>query len=164
MQKGGDVFSLDQWYGQATGLYPESVGLNDLGNPLRNTIANGGGVILDAVYADGTPNTTRARTDYYANPYGYARAANSMHVYDAGYIKLREITLGYTLPQEWFGGDKGIVQGLTVTAIGRNLWIIDSDVPYADPEAGLSAGNVQGYQSGAYPSTKDYGFSIKIDF
>jgi TonB-linked SusC/RagA family outer membrane protein len=164
MQKGGDVFSLDQWYGQATGLYPESVGLNDLGNPLRNTIANGGGVILDAVYADGTPNTTRARTDYYANPYGYARAANSMHVYDAGYIKLREITLGYTLPQEWFGGDKGIVQGLTVTAIGRNLWIIDSDVPYADPEAGLSSGNVQGYQSGAYPSTKDYGFSIKIDF
>ena len=53
---------------------------------------------------------------------------------------------------------------MTFTASGRNLWLIDSSVPYADPEAGLSSGNIQGYQSGSYPSTKDYGFSIKIEF
>lgn len=46
VRQGGNVFSLDQYYGQTTGLYPESVGVNDLGNPIRNTIANGGGIIL----------------------------------------------------------------------------------------------------------------------
>ena len=164
MQKGGEVFSLDQWYGQATGIYPESVGLNDLGNPVRNTVANGGGVILPGVKQDGTPNDLRASMDTYLNAYGYARNPNAAHVYDAGFIKLREISLGYTLPQDWFGGDKGVIEGMTFTAIGRNLWIIDKDVPYADPEAGLSSGNVQGNQSGVYPSTKDYGFSVKIQF
>lgn len=44
-KKGGKIFSLDQYYGTGTGLYPETVGLNDLGNPVRNTLANGGGVI-----------------------------------------------------------------------------------------------------------------------
>jgi hypothetical protein len=167
---------LDQWYGQATGLYPESVGNNDLGNPVRNSIRYlpgttnldpsypHGGVILPGVKQDGTPNDLRASMDNYANAYGYARVPNAMHVYDAGFIKLREVSLGYTFPQEWFGGDKGVVEGLTLTAIGRNLWIIDKDVPYADPEAGLSSGNVQGNQSGVYPSTKDYGFSIKMQF
>ena len=164
MQKGGEVFSLDQWYGQATGIYPETVGLNDLGNPVRNTVANGGGIILPGVKQDGTPNDLRASMDTYLNALGYARNPNAAHVYDAGFIKLREVSLGYTLPQEWFGGDKGVIEGLTLTAIGRNLWIIDKDVPYADPEAGLSSGNVQGNQSGVYPSTKDYGFSIKMQF
>jgi hypothetical protein len=72
------------------------------------------------------------------------------------------MTLGYSLPKELFANN--FIQGLTFTAIGRNLWIIDKSLPYGDPEAGLSSGNVQGYQSGAYPSTKDYGFSIKLEF
>lgn len=37
-QKGGDVFSLDLWYGMSTGLYEETAGLNDLGNPKRDPI------------------------------------------------------------------------------------------------------------------------------
>ena len=175
VQKGGSVFSLDQWYGTATGIYASSVGTNELGNPIRNTIENGGGVLLDGVQgdvsfnADGTyevtntsPNETRARTDYYANPYGYARAPNALHVYDAGYVKLREATLTYNF------GDR-VLEALpftraSVSFIGRNLWIIDKSIPYADPEAGLSAGNVQGYQSGAYPTMREIGASLKFNF
>ncbi len=162
MQKGGKVFSLDTWYGMGTGLYKETAGLNELGNPKRNSIANGGGILLDGVQADGTPNTVRARMDYYANALGWTKAANAQHVYDADFIKLREMALSYSLPQELFANN--MIQGLTFSLIGRNLWIIDKDLPYGDPEAGLSSGNVQGYQSGAYPSTKDYGFSVKLQF
>jgi hypothetical protein len=44
-----------------------------------------------------------------------------------------------------------------------NLWIIDKNTPYADPEAGLSSGNVQGYQSGAFP-IREIGASLKLQF
>ena len=162
MKKGGDLFSLDQWYGQGTGVYANTAGLNDLGNPLRDPVSQGGGVILPGVQADGTPNTVRAYAGWYANPWGWARAINKQHVYDAGFIKLREVALSYRLGNDVFG--KSLIQSMTFTASGRNLWLIDSSVPYADPEAGLSSGNIQGYQSGAYPSTKDYGFSVKIEF
>src|SRR5690606_33455353 len=49
IKQGGDVWSLDQYYGMATGLYPETAGLNDLGNPSRLPIVQGGGVILPGV-------------------------------------------------------------------------------------------------------------------
>jgi len=162
MQKGGSVFSLDTWYGMGTGLYPETVGLNDLGNPKRTPISAGGGILLEGVNADGTPNTTRARMDYFANALGWSKATNAQHVYDAGFIKLREVSLSYVFPKEVLNSK--FIQGLTLSAIGKNLWIIDKSLPYGDPEAGLSSGNVQGYQSGAYPSTKDYGFSVKLEF
>jgi hypothetical protein len=162
MQKGGNVFSLDMWYGMGTGIPKETAGLNELGNPKRNSLADGGGILLEGVNADGTPNTTRARFDYYAHALGWAKAPTALHVYDAGFIKLREVALAYTIPQKFFKSN--FIQELTVSAIGRNLWIIDKDLPYADPEAGISSGNVQGYQTGAYPSTKDYGFSVKLKF
>ncbi|NOQ91883.1 MAG: SusC/RagA family TonB-linked outer membrane protein [Flavobacteriaceae bacterium] len=162
MKKGGDLFSLDQWYGQGTGVYANTAGLNDLGNPLRDPVSQGGGEILPGVKEDGTPNDIRSYAGWYANGRGWARAVNTQHVYDAGFIKLREVALSYRLGENTFG--KSLIQAMTFTASGRNLWLIDSSVPYADPEAGLSSGNVQGYQSGAYPSTKDYGFSVKIEF
>lgn len=162
MQKGGNIFSLDTWYGYATGLYDFQDGLNDLGNPKRLSIADGGGVVLDGVDTEGNKNTVRSRYDYYANGDGYVRAPNAHHVYDASFVKLREMSLGYSFNKKIF--KDSFIEGLTLTAIGRNLWIIHKNLPYSDPEAGLSSGNVQGYQSGAYPSTKDYGFSVKLEF
>jgi len=162
IQKGGSVFSLDQWYGQGTGIYANTAGLNDLGNPLRDPVSLGGGEIFPGVKEDGTPNDIRAYAGWYANGRGWARAVNSQAVFDAGYVKLREVSLSYKMPSKYLG--KGFIQGLTFTAIGRNLWIINKHTPYSDPEAGLSAGNLQGMQSGAYPSTKDYGFSVKMEF
>ncbi len=167
IQKGGDVFSLDTWYGYATGLYDITAGLNDLGNPIRNTIANGGGVILNGVKSDGTPNDIRVEAfDGYNNPWGYnvggGRSPNAAHVYDASYVKLRNVTLSYSLPESLINNT--FMTKFTISAIGRNLWIIDKKVPYSDPEAGLSAGNVQGYQSGAHPTFREIGASVKIEF
>ena len=162
MQKGGDVFSLDTYYGYATGIYANTAGLNELGNPKRDAIADGGGILLEGVNADGTVNTTRTRMDYYANALGYARAPKALHVYDASYVKLREVTLTYRLPSTTL---KALpFTNVTFSAVGRNLWIIHKNMPYSDPEAGLSSGNIQGYQSGAAPGQKEYGFNVRLEF
>jgi TonB-linked SusC/RagA family outer membrane protein len=162
IQKGGDVFSLDTWYGYATGLYDFTAGTNELGNPVRNSNATGGGIILPGVKADGTPNTVRAAANTYANPWGYSRAANSQHVYDASFVKLREVSLSYVFPKDLI--NKFSLENLSFSVIGRNLWIIHKNTPYSDPEAGLGSGNIQGYQSGAYPAVKEIGASLKFEF
>jgi TonB-linked SusC/RagA family outer membrane protein len=170
MQKGGDVFSLDTWYGYATGMYDFSAADNDLGNPVRDPIvgtpgnygANSGGFILDGVAPDGTPNQVRANGSVYTTAWGYARAPNKLHVYDAGYIKLREANITYNFEPKTIS--KTPFTNIALSLIGRNLWIIDKSTPYADPEAGLSSGNVQGYQSGAYPSIREIGMSLKLQF
>lgn len=161
IKRGGSVFSLDQYYGQATGVYPESVVINDKGNPSRSTIAEGGGVIMPGVKADGTPNTTRVENDY--GTFGYAQNPAAAFVYDASYIKLREANIVYSLPSSVVR-KLGGVKGVDLSIFGRNLWIIQKYVPYADPEENLSSGNVQGNQSGAYPTTRSIGFNIKLLF
>ena len=177
IQQGGDLFSLDTWYGYATGLYDFTAGLNDLGNPIRDAVTDGadsGGVILDGVQADfvnngdgtytvtnSTPNDVRAYEGYYGNSWGYGRAPNALHVYDASFVKLREASISYLIPTNLYSNTG--IKGLTLSLIGRNLWIIHKNVPYADPEAGLSSGNVQGYHSGAYPAVREIGASLKVE-
>ena len=162
VQKGGDIFSLDTWYGYATGIYDQSVGINDLGNPKRNFLSQGGGIVLPGVNEAGEPNNTRVDFSTYANPYGYARDASAGHIYDASYVKLREASLTYNFSENTIGSLP--INNASISLVGRNLWIIYKNIPYSDPEAGLSAGNIQGYQSGAYPAFREIGASVKLNF
>lgn len=162
VHRGGDVFSTDLYYGLATGLYPETAGLNDLGNPSRNTLANGGGFIREGVTETGVPNAVRVSNSNYGG-LGYSINPDKAFVYDAGYVKLREAILGFSLPQS-FVSKLGPVKGADLSLIGRNLWIIHKNLPYSDPEEGLSSGNLQGYQVGAYPTTRTIAFNVKLRF
>ncbi|WP_300434133.1 SusC/RagA family TonB-linked outer membrane protein [Christiangramia sp.] len=166
IQEGGSIFTGDLYFGMATGLYPETAGLNELGNPKRNPVTDGpdsGGIILDGVQADGSVNDVRADMSTYANPLGrYGNAPDAQFVYDASYVKLREATLSYSLPSKAI--DNLPFTAVKLTATGRNLWIIDKDLPYADPEDSFGAGNVQGFQIGAYPAVKEYGLNVQLQF
>ncbi|MEO5570502.1 MAG: SusC/RagA family TonB-linked outer membrane protein [Bacteroidia bacterium] len=166
IKKGGSIFTIDQAYGQATGIYPESVGTNDLGNPIRNpltTDATSGGVILEGVilHPDGStsPNDIRVAGDDYLLR-GYASNPNSAFVYDASYVKLREVVLSYSLPLK----ATSFFSNVSFALVASNLWIIHKNLPYADPESGLSAGNIQGFQSGVQPAVKNYGFNLTLQF
>ncbi len=180
MSKGGNIFSCDMYYGLATGLYKETAGNNDLGNPKRDPIvyvdpndpskgyaSNSGGVINAGVNPDGKTNTTRQEVNPDANetgllPFGYYNNPNKAFVYDASYIKLREVSLTYSLPNTLL---KNIfIKGVSLSFVGSNLWIISKHIPYADPESGLGAGNLQGYSIGSLPSTRDFGFNLKLSF
>jgi len=163
MRHGGDIFSLDQWYGQGTGLYPETAALNDNGKNVRDPVSDGGGVVLPGVKEDGSPNDIHAAAYYYGYAFGWAHSPNARYVYDGSYVKLRQATISYSLPTKLIN-KIGIVNGVDLSLIGRNLWIIHKNLPYADPEQGLSAGNVQGYQGGAYPSTRHVVFNLRLKF
>jgi len=162
IRKGGSVFSLDQYYGLATGMYEETAGINDLGNESRLPISQGGGIINPGVNQQGQPNTVRVTNEEFGS-YGYRRLPSAAFVYDAGFIKLREVVLGYALPQS-FVSKLGPVKGVDFSLIGRNLWLIHKNLPNADPEDGLSFGNVQGYQVGSYPTVKTFAFNLKVRF
>jgi len=199
IQHGGSIFSLDQWYGQATGLYTNTVGNNELGNPLRDPVVfnqydakgkgilaggytpTSGGILHEGVTIAIDPatnkpfvdpvtlqptgqlaqNTRRIAGDAYT-AFGYAYNPNSIFVYDASYVKLREIVLSYSLPKSLIG--KTAFHGVTFSLVGSNLWILSKNLPDADPESGQSSGNVQGWQSGVMPSTKNIGFSVNLQF
>lgn len=159
MRQGGNVWSLDMYYGMNyTGIYPESVRLNDQGVPIRDAVSAGGGLILPGVLANGSPNTQRVSID--ANQPGEPPAAFS---YDASYVKLREAVISYSFPQSLFK-NQTVIKGMDFSIIGRNLWLIHKNLPYADPEENLSAGNIQGMQSGAYPTTRTIGANLSIKF
>jgi TonB-linked SusC/RagA family outer membrane protein len=173
MQKGGDIFSLDMYYGMSSGLYPETAGANDLGNPVRDPIvgdpgaygAESGGYIIEGVNVDAngvsTPNQTRVDATT-ADGWGYAVEPQRAFVYDASYVKLREVALSYSLPSDLL--KKTFLKGVTLSAVGSNLWIMSKNLPYADPESGLSAGNLQGYTIGSLPTTRDFSFNLKLNF
>ena len=168
IQRGGDVFSLDLWYGMGTGLYEETAGLNDLGNPKRDPIvsngdgtyaSNSGGTINGGVLEDGSTNTVRvSNRDYRAM--GWAVDPNARWTYDASYIKLREVTLTYDLPKELV--KKLSLTGASVGISGSNLLILHKNLPYADPEASQSSGNIQGWQSGVMPAVRQFGIKLDI--
>jgi TonB-linked SusC/RagA family outer membrane protein len=175
MQRGGDFFSLDTWYGFATGIYDISGGTNRNGVSVRDHPDDGGGYypgdhLMGVVQtgtdengvpiSDGTRNTTPLWAGDYANSMGYAVAPNALHVYDASFVKLRELALSYSLPNSIIS--RTPFSGIDISLIGRNLWIIHKNSPYSDPEEGLSAGNRVGNQSGAYPAVKEYGFNINL--
>ncbi len=179
-QMGGDVFSLDTWYGYATGIYDITAGTNSKGGQRRDEPENGGGIYLSELpylndmktvvqsgtdangvpISDGTVNEEAFYVSDVYNSLGYVYAPNALHVYDASFVKLREVTLNYSLPASIV--QKTRLNGIDISVFGRNLWIIYKNTPYTDPESGLSAGNVQGYQSGAYPAVREVGFNIGL--
>ena len=162
MQKGGDVFSSDISTGNRSGLYDYTAGNNELGNPIRNSLANGGGIILEGVDPTGKPNAVRTPMDNYTNALGSVKAPQAYFIFDASYIKLRELAISYNIPVKTLA--KAKITGAQISLIGSNMWIIHKNLPFADPEAGASSGNLQGGQTGVLPTTRDMGINLKLNF
>ncbi|HMZ24961.1 MAG TPA: hypothetical protein PLG24_08450, partial [Saprospiraceae bacterium] len=133
-------------------------------NPVRNTLEEGGGIILPGVKADGTPNDVRVdASNSDITPFGIANNPNEAFIYDASFVKLRELNLTYSFDKSLFTNSK-FVKGADISLTGRNLWILYKNLPYADPEDVYSAGNLSGHQGGAYPTVRTFGFNVKLKF
>ena len=84
----------------------------------------------------------------------------SHYVYNMTNVRLRELSIGYDLPSKWFN-DK---VGMTVSLVGRNLWMIYNKAPF-DPEITASTGTYyQGLDYFMQPSTRTFGFSVRLQF
>ena len=162
VKKGGDVYSLDQQFGHATGIYESTVSKNHNGVPQREPVSQGGGVLLDGVKQDGSRNDVVASVTGTDGYYFYNSMPQQEYVYDASYVKLREVGLSYRLPKRFL--ENTFISNMVFAINGSNLWIIHKNLPYADPEAGASSGNLQGFQTGVLPTTKEYSFTLKVQF
>lgn len=162
-KQGGDLLSIDMYYGLATGLYQESAGLNELGKPIRSAVSDGGGILLPGVNADGNVNQTRLNMLDYPLAGTQTIGPTHRYIYDASYLKLREALLTYSLPSSVIKRLEPL-RSLSLSVVGRNLWIIHKNIPYADPEDNLGAGNIQGVQVGSLPNVRNLGFNIKATF
>jgi hypothetical protein len=121
-----------------------------------------GGWVLDGVKADGSKNTVAIDAQTYWGKVAGAQPVGSLFTYDASNVRLREATLGYTIPPKVFA--KTPVRGIRIDLVGRNLWLIKSHIPGVDPESAFNTTNAQGWENGAYPSIRSYGVNLKIDF
>lgn len=98
------------------------------------------------------------KTFYTNNGNGTSMLAH--YVYSMTNVRLRELSIGYDLPRKWFK-DK---LGMTVSLVGHNLWMIYNKAPF-DPEVTASTGTYyQGLDFFMQPSTRDLGFSVRLQF
>ena len=122
-----------------------------------------GGFIAPGVIDNG--DGTYRENDIIINPEKYwmnvCRNAPSMFIYDNSYVKCREITLSYTLPKTWL---KNVIDGLTVSFVARNPFIVWKNIPNIDPDSNYNNTTGMGMEYGSLPSRKSYGFNINVKF
>lgn len=99
--------------------------------------------------------------DYYSVVGGGTTGILAFYTYSATNVRLRELTLGYTLPNRWF---KGYLKDVNVAFIGKNLFMFYNKAPF-DPELASSTGTYyQGIDYFMLPSLRTLGFSVKFNF
>ena len=117
------------------------------------------GIMVEGVTESGSKNEEVVSAEkYYHRIYSIAEA----NVYDASYVKLREVALSYRLPRLWT--QKLHLQEASVTLTGRNLWTIYKSVPNIDPESALTTGNAQGVEAFSLPTRRCFGVNLSVKF
>ncbi|HYW34813.1 MAG TPA: SusC/RagA family TonB-linked outer membrane protein [Balneolaceae bacterium] len=171
VRAGGDIFSLNQWYGQGTGLYKSTVGLNKKGNPKRDPVSQGGGVLLKGVQqhvsnGDTTYTPNQTYKPYNALNTAYFTDPSARYIYDGSFVKLRQVSISYKVPKSLLNRwGLGPITDATFSVVGRNLWIIYKNLPSADPEQTPPNPNIQsGYDYGSMPSLRNISFQLKLHF
>ncbi len=110
-----------------------------------------GNIIYRKYYLDTQPYQSDIANDY------------NRCVFDASYVKLREIVFGYDIPQNMVS--KIHLQSARVSLVGRNLWTLYRNTPWGiDPEANTTSGNGQGVEYGSFLPTRSYGVNIRLSF
>ena len=163
---GASLYSSSARTGTWTGVYANTVfGRSAEFGGLTWTDSNGkvrdDGVIFQGVNVNtGQPNDVKiSAQDYYsASNHPYEK-----YVFDASFIKLRDISLSYTFDAKAL--QKFGLGGLTVAAVAHNLAILHRDKDLnMDPEVALNTGNVQGVEALTRPTTRSFGLNINLKF
>ena len=140
----------------ATSYYSTWRGLN------KNTLVGRENGITTGVNAttDATNTVTATAQDYYQRLAGISK----INVLDGDYIKLKQLTLGYTFNERMLGNIP-VFRAVTVSLVGRNLLTLMKRSPNIDPEAQFAASvNYAGIEGTSLPSTRTYGINANFKF
>ena len=119
-----------------------------------------GGTAEAPIYSDFTKTLTPGEA---ANYWGWlGERAEDKFVYDASFIKLRQITFGYSIPKSVLS--KTPFQTLTLSVVARNLAILYKKTPNIDPESSYTSSNAQGLDYFGMPPARTYGFNLRASF
>ncbi len=147
VRRGGDVMNMDLFYSSYYGSHAV-------------TEDRGTTYVYDGFNVDtGAMNDVEVvrDQDFYQ---GFWSFYAENWVEDGSFVKLRELSLSYSLPTPFV--QRGGIQAATITATGRNLWI-GTDFSYGDPEGSLlGSGNAQGFYHMVTPSTRSYALGIRV--
>jgi len=170
-RKGGDLFSVTKMFGLYAGLLEQTA----QGNIRETGVVAGYNAMQQYtfVHEDGTPLNTNLddpnNTDivsaqsFYENYYGLKQES----IIDGSFIKLREISLGYTFPKSIID-KQNIVQSLTVSFYIHNvalLYVDESNDVKIDPETGYGNGNDGvGFEQYQLPPSRTMGFKLSVKF
>jgi len=163
IKHGGKIYSGTNATGTGTGVLASTLPGRDAEHGgLTYTVGDvtyDDGIIVDGVNADGSENTRIVSAQQY---YKALNRINESNVFDASYVKLREVKLGYHLPNRWVS--KIGLQSASFALVARNLWIIHKNAPNIDPETAFNTGNAQGLESLQLPTTRSIGFNLNLKF
>lgn len=160
-QFGGKFFSLTESWGAFSGLLDYTANMNDRGKNVRDPLNEGGGVHVVGV----SSVDNKTPVDMYVDGFTYFHQFYSAgiadpYVHDLSYVKLREASIGYSIPGEKLGFMSNAVKGITVSVIARNPWLIYSASKNFDPS---EISNVYG-EDGNLPQVRSLGFNVKFNF
>jgi len=149
---GGDVYTMTNSWGRYAGVLSETI-------KGRET-----GIVGDGVMPDGSgnyiPNTVVVSSKLF-NQAVYSNNVVESSVFDASYVKLRQLQLSYKFPKKML--DKSFLADMSFSLVARNVAILYKNVPHIDPESAFSDDNgTQGQEFGQLPSARSIGFNIQL--
>jgi TonB-linked SusC/RagA family outer membrane protein len=171
-QSGGNYYSRTERYFDHSGLSAKTAGLNDKGNPVRDAVADGGGIRIIGVLqtgtdANGTPISDGTVVDKYVDAQDHFYLGNIGNIYennvhDATYIKLRTVRLNYTFDKSV--SDKLKMKSATIGLYANNVWLIYSDLPWIDPSEIEKRSGYNWAEAGQLPNTRTIGLNLNLRF
>ena len=149
MRFGGDLFSVTNSAGYDNGLH-------------KNTLQGRaeGYIVGDGVNQDGQPNTVQANPQDYWSRIGGGYIGEEF-VYDASFVKLREMQVSYRLPPTLFA--RTPIKFMSVSLVGRNLFLLYKAVDNLDPESTYNSTNRGlGLEHSGVPQTRSIGLNLNV--
>jgi TonB-linked SusC/RagA family outer membrane protein len=163
-QGGGQFFSRSKMLAVRTGQDPITVAINDRGFSVRDPLDAGGGVRVVGVNANtGEPVDTYVNArSYYRNEIG--RRVYEEWLFDASYVKLREVRLGYNFSESLL--ETWPINTFGIALIARNPLMIWQKAPEGIDPSEISTGgqSISWYESGQLVSVRSLGINLNITF
>ena len=151
-------FQVDMRYGGD--VYMGSIRNGSRNGTLKQTLTGREEMIVPGIVeSTGQVNTIKTTAQHY---WGALGGITEPWIYDATNIRLRELSFGYKLPNNWLSNTP--IRSAKISFVGRNLWMIYSKTDGFDPEAGFSTGNAQGFEYGSMPTLRSLGLNINVTF
>ena len=147
MKFGGDIFSYSEMMSTGRGLAKRTENRGEADNYM---------MVFPGVTENGQPNTTKITASQY---YGALLAEDFL--YDASFIKLKELSLGYSFPSKML--KKTPLTSLNVSFVARNLCYLLKHTPGTSPEGGYDTTMFsQAIDYAALPYTRTFGLSVSL--